>query len=58
VQRVRFNDLLNPRKRNDIALHDGDLIVVPRSGLAKAGFFFQQLSPILGIGTIVGLIAP
>ena len=58
VQRVRFNDLLDPRRGSDIALHDGDIVFVPRSGLSKTGFFFQQVSPILGIGTLVALVAP
>jgi polysaccharide export outer membrane protein len=58
VQKVRFKDLLDPRKGSDIALHDGDIVFVPRSGLAKTGFVFSQISPILGIGTLVALVAP
>jgi hypothetical protein len=36
-------------------LHDGDVVFVPRSGLATTGYFFQQISPIVGIGTIFTL---
>jgi polysaccharide biosynthesis/export protein len=52
VQTIKFKDLLQPPNGSDIALHDGDIIYVPRSGLAKTGFFFQQISPIIGIGEI------
>jgi polysaccharide export outer membrane protein len=52
IQSVKFKDLLVPPGGSDIALHDGDIIYVPRSGIAKAGYFFQQISPIVGIGTI------
>ncbi|MBB5056552.1 polysaccharide export outer membrane protein [Granulicella aggregans] len=55
IQTVKFKDLLQPPAGTDIALHDGDVIFVPRSGLAKTGFFFQQISPIIGIGTIFTL---
>jgi polysaccharide export outer membrane protein len=55
VQKIKFNDLLQPPAGSDIALHDGDIIYVPRSGIAKTGFFFQQISPIIGIGTIFTL---
>jgi len=56
IQKVRFKDLLDPTKGSDIALHDGDIIFVPRSGLAKTGFFMQQISPIVGLGTAFALI--
>ena len=55
VQTVKFKDLLRPPSGSDIALHDGDVIYVPRSGLASTGFFFQQLSPIFGVGTLLTL---
>lgn len=55
IQNVKFSGLLQPPNGSDIALHDGDIIYVPRSGLAKTGFFFQQVSPIVGLGTIFTL---
>ncbi len=55
VQTVKFKDLLHPPAGTDIALHDGDVVFVPRSGLASTGYFFQQISPIIGIGTIFTL---
>jgi len=55
VQTIKFQDLLRPPAGSDIALHDGDIVYVPRSGIAKTGFFFQQISPIIGIGTLFTL---
>lgn len=55
IQSVKFKDLVLAPGGSDLALHDGDIILVPRSGIAKAGFFFQQISPIVGIGTIFSL---
>jgi len=53
IQQIRFNELRTVHGGTDIALHDGDIVFVPRSGLAKTGFFFQQLGPIFGIGTLL-----
>ena len=55
IQTVKFNDLLHPPAGTDIALRDGDVIYVPRSGLAKTGFFLQQISPIATMGTVFSL---
>ncbi|WP_263374298.1 polysaccharide biosynthesis/export family protein [Granulicella aggregans] len=55
VQTIKFQDLLRPPAGSDLALHDGDIIYVPRSGIAKTGYFFQQISPIIGIGTLFTL---
>lgn len=55
IQVIGFKDLLNPNGGSDIALHDGDIVYVPRSGLAKTGFFFQQISPITGLGSAFAL---
>jgi polysaccharide export outer membrane protein len=55
VQTVKFKALLQPPSGSDISIHDGDIIYVPRSGLAQTGFFFQQISPIIGMGTIFSL---
>jgi polysaccharide export outer membrane protein len=55
IQKIKYKDLLQPPAGSDIALHDGDILFVPRSGLAKTGFVFQQISPIIGIGTLFTL---
>ncbi len=41
----------------NVALRDGDVIYVPRAGIAKAGYVLQQLSPAIGwmtFGTTLG----
>ena len=57
VQKVKFKDLLDVHGGSDITLHDGDIVFVPRSGLAKTGFFFQQISPMTSLGTIATFAA-
>lgn len=57
VQKVTYKQLLTVNGGSDINLHDGDIVFVPRSGLSKAGYFFQQIGPIIGIGTIFTLFA-
>jgi len=55
IQYIRFKELLTLPGGTDIALHDGDVVYVPRSGLTKVGYFFQQIGPMIGIGTLVTL---
>ena len=52
VQTIKFKDLITLQGGSDIALHDGDIVFVPRSGLANTGFFMQQIAPIAGMATI------
>jgi len=39
----------------DITLRSGDIIYVPESGLSKAGYAFQQISPLINLFTIAAL---
>jgi len=41
----------------DTFLKDGDIIYVPKRGLARVGYVLQQLSPIFTLGTVVGIVA-
>ncbi len=43
---IRYKDMLTPMGALEITLKPGEVIYVPRSGLAKAGFVFEQLSPL------------
>ncbi|SRR6266568_107607 len=52
TQYIHFKDLLKPTGGSEIALNPGDVIYVPKSGLAKTGFFMQQLAPFLSMGSI------
>jgi polysaccharide export outer membrane protein len=57
TQHVRFKDLLTPSSRSEVTLYAGDVIYVPKSGIAKAGFFMQQLAPFLSMGSIAAAVA-
>ncbi len=52
VQTIKFKELLTLHGGSDVTLHDGDIVFVPRSGLAKAGFLVQQIAPITGMATL------
>ena len=54
---VKFKDLLTPEGVNEVALQPGEIIYVPKSGLASMGFFFQQLSPLTSMASIAALAA-
>lgn len=52
-----LDELTRAGRSPNVALRDGDVIYVPRSGLAKAGYVLQQISPAIGwmtFGTTMG----
>ena len=51
IQRVNYKDLLTAKGR-DVTLDVGDIVYIPKSGIAKVGFFFQQIGPAISIATI------
>lgn len=55
TQYVRFKDLLKPTGGLEISLYPGDIIYVPKSGLARVGFVMQQLAPFLSMGSFAAL---
>jgi len=47
VQRIiNFKDFVQANNSSDYALQSGDIIYVPKSGIAKVGYVLQQLNPI------------
>jgi polysaccharide export outer membrane protein len=42
---ISFAELINPARARNYALEDGDVIFLPRSGLAEFGYFMRQISP-------------
>jgi polysaccharide export outer membrane protein len=48
---VSFNDLMVPGKSQEVALHPGDIIYVPRSGLSRFTYNLQQISPMISVAT-------
>ncbi len=54
---ISLGDLTRAGGNANVALRDGDVIYVPRSGVAKFGYLLQQVSPAIGwmtFGTTLG----
>lgn len=56
TQYIHFKDLLKPDGGLEISLYPGDVIYVPKSGMAKMGFVMQQLAPFAMLGTFATVI--
>ncbi len=54
TQVVSFKQLLTPSS-TDITLHPGDIVYVPRSGLARTGYALQQISPLVTLFTAAAI---
>ena len=57
VRTIKFHDLITPAGMNEVALAPGDLIFVPKSGLAKVGYVFEQVSPVTSIASMAAITA-
>lgn len=55
TQYLHFKELLKPAIDREVSLSSGDVIYVPKSGIAKVGYVMQQLAPFLTVGTFVPL---
>lgn len=55
TQFLRFRDLLKPTGGSEIALNPGDVIYIPKSGMAKLGYTMQQVAPFAMLGTFASL---
>ena len=49
IQLIDLQALMAPGRSNNFALEDGDVVFVPRSGLADFGYFMRQISPGLSV---------
>jgi polysaccharide biosynthesis/export protein len=59
TREIAFNDLVRPgsaKDKGDIALQAGDVIYVPRSGMAKFGYVLEKVSP-MGSLLMFGVLA-
>lgn len=56
VQRVPLRSLLTGDKNVNFALEEGDVLYVPKSGLADFGYLMRQISPGLSILTVGSLL--
>jgi len=58
TQYVRFNDLLKPAKALEITPKPGEIIFVPQSGLYRATYVMERLSPMITAGALIGVGLP
>jgi len=42
---IAFNDIVHKGPSPDVVMENGDIIYIPRSGMAKLGYVMQQVSP-------------
>ena len=56
VEVIDLGSIMTADRRVNFALEDGDVIFVPKSGLANFGYFVRQLSPLVSVLTF-GLTA-
>jgi polysaccharide biosynthesis/export protein len=57
VERVSLQNLMDARRRVNFALEEGDVIFVPKSGVAEFGYVSRQLAAglsLLTLGTVLG----
>jgi polysaccharide export outer membrane protein len=55
---ISFNDLLNPSKALEITPKPGEIIFVPQSGLYRATYVVERLSPLITAGALIGVGLP
>ena len=48
---IEFSTLVDPARRVNYALEDGDVLFVPTSGLSDFGYFLRQISPAISVLT-------
>jgi polysaccharide export outer membrane protein len=52
VERVALQDLMDGRRRVNFALEEGDVIFVPKSGMAEFGYVSRQIAAGLSFITL------
>ena len=55
---ISFNDLLSPAKALEITPRPGEIIFVPQSGLFRATYMVERLSPLITAAALVGVGMP
>jgi polysaccharide biosynthesis/export protein len=51
VERISLQNLMDAQRRVNFALEEGDVIFVPKSGIAEFGYFTRQLAAGLSLLT-------
>ncbi len=45
---ISLNDLTNATRNPNVSMNEGDILYLSRSGMAKVGYFLQQIGPLTG----------
>ena len=53
-----LSELIDPRLHLNVTLEEGDVIFVPRRGLAKFGYFMSRISPLTGMLVLGAALVP
>jgi len=53
---IDMSALLKPDIKLNVVMNEGDIVYVPRNGVAKVGYMLQQISPFSSLITIFGLL--
>ena len=56
VERIALTDLMTSQRRVNFALEEGDVLFVPKSGIAEVGYFTRQLASGLSLMTVGRLL--
>ena len=51
IEVITFADLINPARAVNFSMEDGDVLLLPRSGLGDFSYFLRQISPSLSFMT-------
>ena len=51
VEIIDLGSLVSPDRKVNFALEDGDVVFVPKGGLASFGYIMRQISPLIGVLT-------
>lgn len=57
-RQIAMRDIMHPDPNLNFMLADGDIIYVPKRGLAKFGYFMEQFGPASGLAIVGKQIAP
>jgi polysaccharide biosynthesis/export protein len=52
---IQFKDLLNPAKSLEVSLKPGEIVYVPQSGLYRATYFLERLSPLTSLAVLAAV---
>jgi polysaccharide export outer membrane protein len=52
TEEISFDELIDPARRKNYALEDGDVLFLPRSGLGAFGYFMRQITPGISLLTV------